>query len=54
MLGCAMGDQLLRCVWISEMPQPGVSGDVGVWRVQTDCTVGMQMCPLMTAACTAR
>jgi hypothetical protein len=49
--GCAAGDELLRCVWVSEQPEPGVSGDVGVWRVQTDCTATARVCPIGTAAC---
>ena len=51
MRACGNGDQLLRCVWVSEQPQAGVMGDVGVWRVQTDCTSSSQTCRLMTAAC---
>lgn len=51
--GCAAGDQLLRCVWISEQPEPGYSGDVGIWRVQTDCTTSSQVCRLATASCAA-
>jgi hypothetical protein len=49
--GCAAGDQLLRCVWVSEQPETGVSGDVGVWRVQTDCTATGLVCAIGTAAC---
>jgi hypothetical protein len=51
--GCAAGDQLLRCVWVSEQPESGVSGDVGVWRVQTDCTAIARVCPIGAAACSA-
>lgn len=53
MQACGASDQLLRCVWVSEQPQPGVTGDVGVWRVQTDCTTSSQVCRLQTAACAA-
>lgn len=52
-IGCGAGDQLLRCVWVSEQPEPGVSGDVGVWRVQTDCTATGQVCRIGTSACAA-
>ena len=52
-LGCGAGDQLLRCVWVSEQPEPGVSGDVGIWRVQTDCTATSQVCTIGEAACSA-
>jgi len=51
--GCAASDQLLRCVWVSEQPEPGLIGDVGVWRIQTDCAAMSQVCPLATAACAA-
>lgn len=50
-LGCASGDQLLRCVWVSEQPEPGVSGDVGIWRVQTDCTATGRVCTVPSASC---
>jgi hypothetical protein len=51
MKGCGANDNLLRCVWVSEQPDPSVSGDVGVWRVETDCGATTERCPLMTAAC---
>jgi len=51
--GCGLGDQLLRCVWVSEQPQVGVSGDVGIWRVQTDCTATSLACHIPGASCTA-
>jgi len=37
-------DELLRCVFVSEQPEPGLSGDIGVWRVETACTESGQVC----------
>lgn len=51
--GCGVGDQLLRCVWVSEQPQGGITGDVGIWRVQTDCTATGLGCAIPAATCTA-
>jgi hypothetical protein len=51
--GCGATDQLLRCVWVSEQPEQGVSGDVGVWRVQTDCRATSQVCTIPGASCSA-
>lgn len=37
-------DELLRCVFVSEQPEPGPSSDIGVWRVETACTESGQVC----------
>ena len=36
-LTCDQDDQALRCVWVSEQPEPGLSGDIGVWRLEEVC-----------------
>ncbi len=51
--GCGAADQLMRCVWVSEQPQPGISGDIGVWRVKTDCKTSSQVCAPKTSKCAA-
>lgn len=51
--GCGATNRLLRCVWVSEQPSPGVSGDVGVWRVETDCAASSQVCRIPGASCSA-
>lgn len=38
------GGEVLRCVFVSEQPEPGLSGDIGVWRVQTACSESGQTC----------
>jgi hypothetical protein len=43
-LACSEADEVVRCVWVSEEPHPNFSGDIGVWRVQTDCAEGGQVC----------
>lgn len=43
-LACSSDDELLRCVWVSEEPAPGFSGDIGVWRVHTACTDDGRVC----------
>ncbi len=42
-LACADGE-VARCVFVSEQPEPGLSGDIGVWRVQTMCSDSGQTC----------
>lgn len=47
--------EVLRCVFVSEQPEPGLSGDIGVWRVQTACSESGQVCSNASgsAACTS-
>lgn len=52
-VGCGATDQLFRCVWVSEQPSNGVTGDVGVWRVQADCAASGQVCRIPGSACAA-
>jgi hypothetical protein len=37
---CDAQRQSLRCVWVSEQPEPGLSGDIGVWRLEKACAAG--------------
>ena len=29
----------VQCIWVSEEPEPGTSGEIGIWRLQEDCTM---------------
>lgn len=40
---CTAGNEIVRCVWVSEQPHPSVSGDIGVWRVEKVCTGACQV-----------
>ncbi|MBT8496409.1 MAG: hypothetical protein KJO07_25405 [Deltaproteobacteria bacterium] len=37
---CDDQDDAVQCIWVSEEPEPGLSGDIGVWRLQEDCPAG--------------
>jgi hypothetical protein len=34
---CDESGNVVRCVWISEQPEAGLSGDIGVWRTEQSC-----------------
>lgn len=40
---CTAASEIVRCVWVSEQPAPGLSGDIGAWRVESTCSGG-QVC----------
>lgn len=34
---CDLSGNVVRCVWVSEQPEAGLSGEIGVWRAEQTC-----------------